>query len=32
VIAEACRHASVPIVTWNVAYRKGCFLFSHADT
>lgn len=31
-IAEACRQASVPIVTWNVAYRKGCFLFSHEDT
>ena len=31
-IAEACRAASVPMVTWNVAYRKGCFLFSHDDT
>jgi hypothetical protein len=31
-IAEACRHAAVPIATWNVAYRKGCFLFSHDDT
>jgi hypothetical protein len=31
-IAEACRQAAVPIVTWNVAYRKGCFLFSHDDT
>jgi hypothetical protein len=31
-IAEACRHAAVPTVTWNVAYRKGCFLFSHEDT
>ena len=31
-IAEACRQAAVPIVTWNVAYRKGCFLFSHEDT
>ncbi|MCZ7589027.1 MAG: hypothetical protein M5U27_09285 [Gaiella sp.] len=31
-IAEACRHAAVPMVTWNVAYRKGCFLFSHDDT
>ena len=20
------------MVTWNVAYRKGCFLFSHDDT
>jgi hypothetical protein len=31
-IAEACRQAAVPIVTWNVAYRSGCFLFSHEDT
>ena len=31
-IAEACRGAGVPMVTWNVAYRTGCFLFSHGDT
>jgi hypothetical protein len=31
-IAEACRVAGVPMVTWNVAYRRGCFLFSHGDT
>ena len=31
-IAETCRQAGVPIVTWNVAYREGCFLFSHDDT
>jgi len=31
-IAEACRQAAVPMVTWNVAYRKGSFLFSHDDT
>jgi len=31
-IAEACRRAAVPIMTWNVAYRRGCFLFSHDDT
>lgn len=31
-IAEACRAAKVPLATWNVAYRKGCFIFSHDDT
>jgi hypothetical protein len=31
-IAETCRQAGVPLATWNVAYRKGCFLFSHRDT
>jgi hypothetical protein len=31
-IAETCRHAEVSMVTWNVAYRTGCFLFSHDDT
>lgn len=30
--AEACRQAGVRIVTWNVAYRKSCFIFSHDDT
>ena len=29
---RGCRHADVPVATWNVAYRKGCFLFSHEDT
>ncbi len=32
IIAEACRTAGVPLVTWNVAYRKSCFIFSHDDT
>ena len=31
-IAETCRQDGVPLVTWNVAYRQGCFLFSHGDT
>ncbi len=31
-IAQECRHAGVPLATWNVAYRKGCFIFSHGDT
>ena len=22
----------MPLVTWNVAYRKSCFIFSHDDT
>lgn len=30
--AEACRRAGVPLVAWNVAYRKNCFIFSHDDT
>lgn len=30
--AEACRHHGLRLVTWNVAYRKQCFIFSHDDT
>ena len=32
VTAAACRQRGVPLVTWNVAYRRGCFVFSHDDT
>jgi hypothetical protein len=32
VLAQAARDAGVRVVTWNTAYRAGCFLFSHGDT
>jgi hypothetical protein len=32
VVGEACRGFGVPVVNWNVAYRKRCFIFSHGDT
>ncbi len=32
VVAEVCRVKGVRVVTWNPAYRKGCFIFSHNDT
>lgn len=32
VVAEVCRRKGVRVVTWNPAYRKGCFIFSHDDT
>lgn len=32
VVAEVCRKKGVRLVTWNPAYRKGCFIFSHHDT
>jgi len=32
VISEVCRLQGVPISTWNIAYRKQCFIFSHGDT
>lgn len=32
VTASTCRQRGVPVVTWNVAYRRGCFVFSHGDT
>jgi hypothetical protein len=32
VIADAARRAGVRVVTWNPAYRKGCFIFSHNET
>ncbi len=31
-IGEVCRHEEVPVVNWNPAYRKKCFVFSHQDT
>jgi hypothetical protein len=31
-MAEAARAAGVRVVTWNPAYRKRCFVFSHGDT
>lgn len=31
-IGEAARKAGVRVVNWNVAYKKGCFIFSHGDT
>jgi hypothetical protein len=30
--AEAARAEAVRVVTWNPAYRKRCFVFSHGDT
>jgi hypothetical protein len=31
-IAEVCREQGVRVVTWNPAYRRNCFIFSHNDT
>lgn len=31
-IGEVCREQGVRVVTWNPAYRKKCFVFSHRDT
>ena len=31
-IAETARQEGTRVVTWNPAYRKGCFIFSHGDT
>lgn len=31
-VAEAARAAGTRLVTWNVAYRKSCFIFSHGGT
>lgn len=31
-IGEVCRREGVRVVTWNPAYRKRCFIFSHGDT
>ena len=32
VVGEVARHEGVHVVTWNVAYRKRRFIFSHDDT
>jgi hypothetical protein len=32
VLAQAARAAGVRVITWNTAYRAGCFLFSHDDS
>ena len=32
VVGEVCRARGVRVVTWNPAYRKRCFIFSHDDT
>lgn len=32
VVTEVCRKEGIPVSTWNVAYRKRCFIFSHGDT
>lgn len=32
IVSEVCRARDVRVVTWNVAYRKRCFIFSHGDT
>lgn len=31
-VAEAAREAGARLVTWNPAYRSGCFIFSHGET
>jgi hypothetical protein len=31
-VAEAARRHGVRVVSWNPAYRKGSFIFSHGDT
>lgn len=32
IIGEVCRQKCVHVITWNPAYRKKCFIFSHYDT
>ena len=32
IVGEVARHEGVPVSTWNVAYRKRRFIFSHGDT
>lgn len=32
IAADVCRQHGVRVVTWVVAYRKNCFIFSHDDT
>jgi hypothetical protein len=32
IVGEAARREGVPLATWNVAYRKRRFIFSHGDT
>lgn len=32
IAAAACKERGVRVATWNPAYRKRCFLFSHDDT
>jgi hypothetical protein len=32
VAAEVCHKRGIRVVTWVVAYRKNCFIFSHDDT
>lgn len=32
IVGEVSRARGVRVVNWNPAYRKSCFLFSHADT
>jgi hypothetical protein len=31
-VNEVCRKRGVRLVTWTLAYRKHCFIFSHGDT
>lgn len=31
-ILDVCRREALRVVTWNPAYRKKCFIFSHGDT
>jgi hypothetical protein len=32
IVNEVCRRRGVRLVAWNPAYRRHCFIFSHADT
>jgi hypothetical protein len=32
ILAETARQAESRVVTWNPAYRRNCFIFSHDDT
>lgn len=32
IIGEVARQQGIEVVTWNPAYRKNCFIFSHEDT
>lgn len=31
-IVRVCQQRNIPVITWNQAYRKGCYIFSLNDT
>jgi hypothetical protein len=32
IIGDICRQKNMPVVNWNPAYRRNCFIFSHRDS